>query len=55
MVSDIANDPLWDVPEHRAAALNHGLRASWSTPVLSSQGDLLAGFCMYSREVRTPR
>lgn len=54
MVSDIASDPLWDVPEHRAAALNQGLRASWSTPVLSSQGNVLAVFCMYSREVRTP-
>ena len=36
MVSDIANDPLWEVPEHRAAALSHGLRASWSNPILSS-------------------
>jgi PAS domain S-box-containing protein len=54
MVSDIATDPLWDVPEHRAAALNQGLRASWSSPVLSSQGNVLAAFCMYSREVRTP-
>ncbi len=35
IVSDIATDPLWDLPEHRAAALNHGLRASWSNPVLS--------------------
>src|SRR5436309_3210128 len=25
IVSDIANDPLWNVPEHRAAALKHGL------------------------------
>jgi PAS domain S-box-containing protein len=54
MVSDIASDPLWDVPEHRAAALKHGLRASWSNPVLSSQGKVLATFCMYFREVRTP-
>jgi PAS domain S-box-containing protein len=54
MVSDIANDPLWDVPEHRAAALSHGLRASWSIPVLSSQGKVLADVCMYCREVRTP-
>src|SRR6266496_1319878 len=36
IVSDIATDPLWDVPEHRASALKHGLRASWSNPVLSS-------------------
>jgi PAS domain S-box-containing protein len=28
IASDIATDPLWDVPEHRAAALRHGLRAS---------------------------
>jgi len=54
MVSDIVNDPLWDVPEHRAAALSHGLRASWSIPVLSSQGKVLADVCMYCREVRTP-
>jgi PAS domain S-box-containing protein len=29
IVSDIATDPLWEVPEHRASALKHGLRASW--------------------------
>src|SRR5215472_12279475 len=29
IVSDIATDPLWNVPEHRNAALKHGLRASW--------------------------
>jgi len=54
IVSDIAADPLWDVPEHRAAALKHGLRASWSNPVLSSQGKVLGTFCMYYREQRTP-
>jgi PAS domain S-box-containing protein len=54
IVSDIATDPLWDVPEHRAAALQHGLRASWSNPVLSSKGKVLGTFCMYYREPRTP-
>src|SRR5213594_2289405 len=54
IVSDIANDPLWNVPEHRAAALKHGLRASWSNPVLSSKGKVLGTFCMYYREQRTP-
>ena len=39
IVSDIATDPLWDVPEHRASALSHGLRASWSNPILSSEGE----------------
>src|SRR5437660_5430975 len=54
IVSDIATDPLWDVPEHRASALKHGLRASWSNPVLSSQGKVLGTFCMYYREARSP-
>src|SRR5947199_7997635 len=54
IVSDIATDPLWNVPEHRAAALKHGLRASWSNPVLSSKGKVLGTFCMYYREPRTP-
>ena len=54
IVSDIATDPLWDVPEHRSSALKHGLRASWSNPVLSSAGKVLGTFCMYYRETRRP-
>src|SRR6266478_4575246 len=54
IVSDIATDPLWDVPEHRASALKHGLRASWSNPVLSLEGKVLGTFCMYYRETRSP-
>jgi PAS domain S-box-containing protein len=54
IVSDIATDPLWDVPEHRDSALKHGLRASWSNPVLSSKGKVLGTFCMYHRETRRP-
>jgi PAS domain S-box-containing protein len=54
IVSDIATDPLWDVPEHRAAALGYGLRASWSNPILSSEGKVLGTFCIYERETRTP-
>src|SRR5437762_2699084 len=53
-VSDIASDPLWDVPAHRSSALKHGLRASWSSPVLSSAGKVLGTFCMYYRETRSP-
>jgi PAS domain S-box-containing protein len=55
IVSDIATDPLWDVPEHRASALKHGLQASWSNPVLSSEGKVLGTFCMYYRETRNPK
>src|SRR6266403_161915 len=54
IVSDIATDPLWDVPDHRAAALSHGLRASWSNPILSSEGKVLGTFCVYSREMQSP-
>jgi len=54
IVSDIMTDPLWDVPEHRSAALKHGLQASWSNPVVSSKGKVLGTFCMYYREPRTP-
>src|SRR5438128_1930106 len=54
MVSDIATDPLWEVPEHRAAALSHGLRASWSNPILSSEGKVLGTFCIYGREPQSP-
>jgi PAS domain S-box-containing protein len=54
IVSDISTDPLWDVAEHRAAALKHGLHASWSNPVLSWKGDVLGTFCMYYQEPRTP-
>src|SRR5712671_5551647 len=54
IVSDIATDPLWDVPDHRASALKNGLRASWSSPVLSSKGTVLGTFCMYYREPRSP-
>src|SRR6266481_5532801 len=54
IVPDIAIDPLWEVPEHRASALRHDLRASWSNPILSSEGKVLGTFCMYYREPRSP-
>src|SRR5438067_923340 len=54
IVADIATDPLWEVPEHRAAALSHGLRASWSNPILSSERKVLGTFCIYERATRSP-
>jgi PAS domain S-box-containing protein len=54
IASDIATDPLWDVPEHRAVALSHGLRASWSNPVLCSNGKVAGTFCIYYLEARNP-
>ena len=49
-VSDIATDPLW--ADYRDLALAHGLRACWSTPILSSDGRVLGTFAIYYREPR---
>jgi PAS domain S-box-containing protein len=52
IVSDIATDPHW--VDYRDLALPHGLRACWSTPILSSVGTVLGTFAMYYREPRSP-
>ena len=52
IVSDIASDPLWE--DYRDAALPHSLRACWSTPIMSSDGRVIATFAMYYREPRSP-
>ena len=52
-VSDIDVDPLWAAYRHLPLA--HGLRACWSAPILSSEGQVLGTFAMYYREPRSPR
>ena len=52
IVSDIATDPLWAQCRH--LALPHGLRACWSTPIASQDGNILGTFAVYYREPRTP-
>ena len=52
VVEDIATDSLWT--NFRDAAMPHGLHACWSTPVFSSQGQVIATFAMYYREPRRP-
>jgi PAS domain S-box-containing protein len=52
VVSDVATDPLSG--EFRDLALAHGLRACWSTPILSSEGSVLGTFAIYFREPRSP-
>lgn len=51
-VTDIFNDPLWE--DYREVAAASGLRACWSTPILSGRGKVLGSFAMYYREPRTP-
>jgi signal transduction histidine kinase/ActR/RegA family two-component response regulator len=45
IVNDISTDPLWG--EYRAFALPHGLRACWSTPIMSTRGQVLGTFALY--------
>jgi len=52
IVSDIATDPLWATYRHLPLA--HGLRACWSTPIISSEGKVLGTFAMYYRRPRSP-
>src|SRR3954451_6545083 len=49
-VSDIETDPLW--AEFKSVALPHGLRACWSTPIITSGSKVLGTFAMYHREPR---
>jgi len=52
VVTDVMTDPLWANYRHLAEIC--GLRACWSTPILSSQGDVLGSFAMYRQEQRGP-
>lgn len=52
IVSDVVGDPLWT--NHRALALEHGLRACWSTPIFSKDHSVLGTLAMYYREPRSP-
>jgi len=51
-VTDVMRDPLWE--DYRELASAHGLRACWSTPILSSEGRVLGSFAMYYAEPRQP-
>ncbi len=53
VVADVMTDPLWT--DYRELAQISGLRACWSTPILSAQGDVLGSFAMYRQENRGPR
>ncbi|MFJ7152491.1 SpoIIE family protein phosphatase [Streptomyces sp. NPDC100445] len=53
IVTDIADDPLWD--DFRDLAGQAGLAACWSTPILAPDGRLLGTFAMYHRVPRSPQ
>ena len=52
IVTDIATDPLWD--GYRELALQHGLRACWSAPILARDDRLFGTYAIYHRQPRAP-
>jgi PAS domain S-box-containing protein len=52
VVTEVMSDPLW--ADYRELAAICGLRACWSTPIVSPQGDVLGSFAMYRQEKRGP-
>ncbi|HKQ32054.1 MAG TPA: PAS domain S-box protein, partial [Thermodesulfobacteriota bacterium] len=52
IVSDIETDPLW--ADFKNEPLKHGLRACWSTPILSTDESVLGTFAMYYTHPRSP-
>jgi formate hydrogenlyase transcriptional activator len=51
-ISDMLSHPNWE--GFKDLILESGLRAAWSTPIMSQDGNVLGTFCMYYREVRHP-
>ena len=52
LVPDIDTDPRWS--KFRTCAVQSGIRAAWSNPIMPSHGKVLGTFCMFFREVRHP-
>jgi len=52
IVEDIATNPLWQ--NHAELAIQHGLHAGWSSPILCSKGSVLGVFAIYWGERRSP-
>ncbi len=52
IASDIQADPLWK--RCRDVVLSYGLRACWSTPILSSDGGVLGTLAILSRQPCSP-
>jgi formate hydrogenlyase transcriptional activator len=53
IVADVATDPGWP-DEYRELALNNGIRAAWSEPILTKDNEVLGTFALYSHESRVP-
>src|ERR1700744_265207 len=51
-VNDVLTDPIWD--HYRHLLVPYGIRAVWSRPLFTHEGQLLGTFAVHYREVRTP-
>ena len=51
-VNDILIDPVWD--HYRHLLLPFGIRAVWSRPLFTSEGEVLGTFAIHYRETRSP-
>ncbi|TLV02931.1 PAS domain-containing protein [Dyadobacter luticola] len=52
VASDIAIDPRWT--KYREVALEHGLRACWSHPIIMMDQTVIATFAVYYDQIRYP-
>ncbi len=52
VVSDIATDPRWAKFNH--LALQEGLKACWSFPIINARNEVLGTFAIYYRQVKLP-
>src|SRR4029077_17043179 len=53
IVADVATDINW-LDEYRDLAIKNGIRAAWSEPILTKDGEVLGTFALYSPEPRIP-
>jgi formate hydrogenlyase transcriptional activator len=51
-VADILREPIWD--DYRDRVLPYGIRAVWSRPLFTREGQVLGTFAIHYREVRSP-
>src|SRR5579862_4312198 len=54
IAADLTTETRWAEYEWCPMALEHGMRACWSTPIRSAAGEVLGAFAIYYTEPRTP-
>jgi PAS domain S-box-containing protein len=54
IVADVLTDPLWQPDEYRELAVQNGIRAAWSQPIMTKHKEVLGTFALYSPNPRIP-